>query len=70
MGGGFDGTTRDPMPDNTVLIFSVKIYKDGTLTKSFVPALDGGNPCFLEEVGGSYVHSIGNSNGKYGLYTG
>ena len=66
--GSYDDGTVGPMPSNTVMIFDVQIKQNGMLAKHFIPALDGNIPCFYEEVSGTFVHSIGTTNGVYGFY--
>lgn len=68
-GGPYDGGTNGPMDDGTVLIFSIEIKQGGVVVKRFVPAVDNGEPCFLEVVSGQYVHSIGSSPGRYGVWS-
>lgn len=69
IGGTWDGDTNGPMDDGTVLIFSIEIKQGGVVVKRFVPAVDNGEPCFLEVVSGQYVHSIGSSPGRYGVWS-
>lgn len=66
--GSYDDGTVGPMTSNIVMIFNVQIKQNGMLAKNFIPALDGNIPCFYEEVSGTFVHSIGTTNGVYGLY--
>lgn len=68
--GQWDTGVYEPMPNNTVAIFGIEIRQNGAVVKKYTPAMHNGSPCFHEEVGDTYIYSMGNSTGIYGTYDG
>ena len=66
-GSHYKGAGWYPMPMDTVHLYGVKMYRNGTLEVSLVPAKKNGRPCFYDEVGRVYRYSLGSTDGVYGM---
>lgn len=64
--GKHDTNGASALCDAGTRVYYIKIMKNGTTIKNYVPYMHDGMPCLYETVGGTYHYNIGSGTLNYG----